>query len=524
MKPLNFFIAVLCVTSSVVTLVVEPAPLHRISLLPRGRDNDALRPHKGSSRGGLNRDNAQPPCKAPHSEEDVQRAKDTITKGKTVKLPDPATLRRSKTPEEGDDAFTHDPKTKVSKVYLGDVLEIPSRQTEMRHRHDPSEKGYLYQPRAQNKGERKEGERQRRHAYRNLETSRGIVNDHKGPVSSHYAKKGQVASVAIDNQRSQNFEGQLIKAANKPVIEAGYKDSTDSSTWKGEGGVMFVPNARNKAPLRPEIGPPESKPHKYSVTEDSDYEIAPRKRDRHSRSSSDDSLTVISKPPKKSQRHGGNSKSRRGIAVIDTIASQEAAASSTGSKPQNSSRETPEELQAYMDAWNIVRDNATDTLWPFIVDMLEGTNSTLVITVAWSVYAHMLPTPYAVSGPFHYGWTSLYSQEEQWAKDGNISNATLSSLYEINDVLIDLYSTAWDGGYDALNSTGVLNDLDWLGQAIMAYNTSVPLGSTLSPGDEDPYANFFLSYLSIVPDDELDLNSTTSSNASLPRGLWHRSS
>ncbi len=112
--------------------------------------------------------------------------------------------------------------------------------TEMRERHDPSEKEYEYQPRPHNKEERKAADHQRRDAYRSLPAHRGMVNDHKGPMSSHYAKDGQVASVAIDNQRSQNFEGQLIKAANEPVIQNGYRDPRDSSTWKGKGGVVLV--------------------------------------------------------------------------------------------------------------------------------------------------------------------------------------------------------------------------------------------------------------------------------------------
>ena len=512
MKPISFLLAALCVTGSVATSFITPDTVQGKTLLPRGKGNDATEPHKGSSKGGLGRNNARPPNKAPHSESDAQRARDTISRGRTVKLPDRSNLRRSSTPEEGESVFTYDSRTNHGKAFLGEALEIPSRQTEMRERHDPSEKGYLYQPRAKNPEERHNADKQWRDALRSLPAKKGMVNDHKGAMSSHYPKRGQAASVAMDNERSQNLEGQLIKEVNKPVIEGGYRDPSDASTWRGVGGVELVPNAKNKAPLRPEVGPPESRPYKYSVTEDDDYGITPRKRGKGSpRSGSDDSLTLVSKPKKKSHRPGRGGKGRRDIAGVGAIASTEATASSAGSSPQNSTSKTPEDLQAYLDAWNIVRSNATDILWPFIEDMLEGTNSSLVITAAWSVYSHMLPTPYAVTGPFFYGWTSLYSQEEQWAKDSNISNATLGGLYEINDVLTDLYSTAWDGAFEALNSTGILDDLDWLGQAIMAYNTSLPVGSTKSPGDEDPYANFFLSYDSPVPDDEIDIPSTASS-------------
>ena len=276
--------------------------------------------------------------------------------------------------------------------------------------------------------------------------------------------------------------------------------------------MILSSDSRNEDPIEPEVGPPGSKPAKYSVNRDSEEdEITPRKRDRPSRSSSDDSYTLTNRPKRKTRKPDDNQ--RRDIAGVGQIASTEATSSATGSKSGNSSNPTPEELQDYVDAWNIVKSNATDILWPFIVDMLEGTNSSLVITAAWSVYSHMLPTPYTVFGPFYYGMTSLESQEQVWAQSGNISNATLAELYAVDDVLIDLHSTAWDGGFEALNSTGVLDDLDWLGRAITAYNISLPAEPIPSADAEDPYEEFFLSYFSIVPDDELDLNSTVSYNS-----------
>ena len=128
MKILTFLVAVLCTIRGAVGTFIHTDPRYGKPFLPRGKNNDALTPHKGSNRGGLQRDDAQPRHKAAHSEADVQRAKDTIARGKTVKMPEPENWRKSETPEEGDDGFKYDPKTKTSKVFLGDALEIPSRQ------------------------------------------------------------------------------------------------------------------------------------------------------------------------------------------------------------------------------------------------------------------------------------------------------------------------------------------------------------------------------------------------------------
>ena len=516
MKLLSYLAYTLCVVGSLGTFSPRPDPFHNRYLLPRAK-GDATQPHESSNRGGLNRDRAQPPYKPAHSEQDAQRARDVIARGKRVEIPPPEEWPKSSPPPEGESGYQYDEEDNYSYVYQGDALEVPARLTEGRERHDPSERGYPYQPRADTKQDKKDGNRQRRGAYRSIPSEKGLVRDHKGPVSSHYAKEGQVSTVAYDNERSQNFEGNLLNAANKPVRENGYDDPTDASTWK-KGGVIFVPNQTNKQPLRPEIGFQEENPYKYTVYDDID-DVPTNKRDRSSsgsdksRHSSRSSQTLVTKPPKKSSRHSkdssrkpSNNKRRRDIAGVGAIASTEATAASTTSNSQNSTQQTSEDLQAYLDAWSIVCDNATTTLWPFIADMLEGTNSSLVITAAWSVWAHMIPTNWQVVGPFQSGWTSLYMQEQEWATSGNFSNATLAELYAIDDVLLDLYGTAWDGGFQALNSTGILDDLNWLTQTIQYYNASLPIPTF--PEGQDPYENFFLSYYSVVPSDELDLNQT----------------
>ncbi len=503
MKTLNLFLAALCVTGGISNSLLDPFPLDARVLLPRGKGNDAYTPRKSSDRGGYNGDNAEPKGRPKHSAADVENAERVARERHKVKLPSADEYRRNSPPAYGETAITYSgPKDNIGALYAGKEMKQVSDHVRMRQKYDPSEKVYLHQPRPLSDEARKAGERQRTKLIRTLPTGPDLVRDHK-PPSALYPKPGSIGTVGYDNSASQGLEGRTISAVRKPVIDNGYSDPKDASTWKGRGGVRIVPNTDPDPRYRPEIGPPGSNPRKYTVHMDDEDERRRRKRNTPpSRSSSGGSDYAITTKTRK----GRHDPQRRGIAGVDDITNTEAASSSAASQPQNATSQAPD-LQVYLDAWEIIYENATAILWPYIVDMLEGSNSSRVITAAWSVYAHMIPTPYVVTGPFHHGWTSLYSQEAQWATEANMTNATLTQLFALDDVLISLYTAAWDGGYNALNSSGVLDDLYWLTDVItLAYNASLPI--TMPDPANDPYADFFLSYDSIVPDSELDLNGT----------------
>lgn len=503
MKPLNLILAALCVTGGLSDSLVDPFPLYGKVILPRVKGNDVYTPRKASSRGGYKGDNAQPEGRPKHIAADVEYAKRVASERDTVKIPRVNEMWRDSTPPHGQTAITYSSRDNIGTLYAGERLKKVSNQVQVREEYDPSERGYPYQPRPRNDEEHRAGREQRNRLIGTLPSGQGLVRDHK-PPSSHYEKPGSIWTVGYDNARSQSLEGSILKAVNKPVIDHGYSDPKDGSTWKGKGGVRIIPNADRDPHYRPEIGPPGSTPRKYTVRKDDEDERQRRKRNTPpSRSSSDDSRYAIVTKTRRSGRHDPE---RRDIAGVGDIANTEATAASSGSQTHNGTSQAPE-LQVYLDAWEIIYQNATDILWPYIVDMLAGSNSSRVITAAWSVYAHMIPTPYVVTGPFYHGWTSLYSQEAAWATEANMTNATLTELFAIDDVLISLYTAAWDGGYKALNSSGVLDDLDWLTDVIiLAYNASLPI--TMPDPNNDPYADFFLSYDSIVPDSELDLNGT----------------
>ena len=159
------------------------------------------------------------------------------------------------------------------------------------------------------------------------------------------------------------------------------------------------------------------------------------------------------------------------------------------------------DIQDYIDAWKAVRNNATEIIWPFLIDMLKGTNNTIAVNAAWSIYAHLIPTQWCIFGPFFYGLTSLPMLNENGVLNNNtdqnyVGNWSVEEL-KINEVLINLYAKAWNGAYNALNQSGHLQDLRALNYAIGYHNRSLPFDSN----EEDKVEWFFQSLYSPVPAD-----------------------
>ena len=162
------------------------------------------------------------------------------------------------------------------------------------------------------------------------------------------------------------------------------------------------------------------------------------------------------------------------------------------------------EVQQYIEEWKVAKANATNVLWPFLTKMLVGTNSTVIVGAAWSIYAHLIPTEWVIFGPFFYGLTSLSTLDEHATIDDKtrIVNGTDSLVEDLlfNGIIIDLYHKTWNDAYAALNQSGHLEDLRALNYANGYYNQTLPLDSD----EEDKIGQFFLSYC----------------NRSIPAGEW----
>ena len=255
MRPLRLLTTLFAIGSAI-ALLVDPYPYRGRNLIPRVKGQEATQEHRGSDRSkGLNRDNARPGNRPANTKDQAEKAQRIIKEGRAAKLPE-GDLRVYSTPQKGQSAYTYDEDTNIAKVsplqlthslrliqqvYFGDGLDRASRHLDMRE-HFYGESGTLYQPRVRNAEERRAARHQRDDSYRTLPTDPEYVRDHKGPMSSHYAKDNQVATVVGDGARPQSLEGRLVSAANNHVIDNGYTDPTKKSTWKGKGGVMLIPS------------------------------------------------------------------------------------------------------------------------------------------------------------------------------------------------------------------------------------------------------------------------------------------
>ena len=198
---------------------------------------------------------------------------------------------------------------------------------------------------------------------------------------------------------------------------------------------------------------------------------------------------------------------RRGIQALNEAEHTPTASIAT----QNSEAITfgSNDLQDYIDQWKIIKAKAQNLTWPILTDMLIGTNSTIIITAAWSIYADLIPTQWIIIGPFFCGLTSLPVLD----KNAIINKETriiqgINLLLEqgvLNRIINELYAKTYDKAYNALNQSGYLKDLEVLTYAIGHYNKTLPFNEDDEKGIED----LFKKYLNrLVPADELTKNSS----------------
>ena len=169
----------------------------------------------------------------------------------------------------------------------------------------------------------------------------------------------------------------------------------------------------------------------------------------------------------------------------------------TSALPQNPSATAGRsDIQSYIIAFKYVKSNATNAIWPFLEEMLEGTNSSLIISAAWSIYSHLIPTQWSVIGPFYHGSTSLPTLNPNYTSNNNhtvMNNSTEIWTYEdllINQILIEVYRRAWSGAYKALSEAGCLENMDALKGAFSHLNISLPFDDD----EETKIGQFFTKY------------------------------
>ena len=207
-------------------------------------------------------------------------------------------------------------------------------------------------------------------------------------------------------------------------------------------------------------------------------------------------------PQKQGERRNKRDLSRRGLPTIQEIADT----ATTSIATQNSEAGNPlsNDMQEVIRYWKATKSKAQNLIWPILTEMLMGTNSTIIIGAAWSIYAHLIPTLWNVFGPFFYGLTSLPILDENATinNDTGIVNGTDQLLEHmlLYDIVNDLHAQTYDKAFNTLNQSGCLKDLEILNSVFRHYNKSLPFVED----DENKIGDFFKSRM----------------NRSVPAGEW----
>ncbi|KAI4105579.1 MAG: hypothetical protein L6R37_002657 [Teloschistes peruensis] len=166
-----------------------------------------------------------------------------------------------------------------------------------------------------------------------------------------------------------------------------------------------------------------------------------------------------------------------------------------------------QEYQAYMEAFNLVRTNATDIVMPIVEDLIDGSNAEVVWGMGWEILALAEPSIDVTGSLFRAGLHACDWYEDLVAN--STSEDEMTGLRAVNAVLIDLYQDAFTRAVDALDAAGVTMQLDQLVEALDTNDTSVA-----NLNDDHTNTEYIIDFFAQLPNSTLiglppDDNSTS---------------
>lgn len=191
------------------------------------------------------------------------------------------------------------------------------------------------------------------------------------------------------------------------------------------------------------------------------------------------------------------------IQQISSVTAPETSAASTTSTDKTS-------YENCLSAFQYAQANASNIVTPFILDMLNGTNSSMMYEAAWSIYSELTAATEQVIGPFTMGLNSIDWMEDQLFNGTAYtidmlmakSNLTHHELALLETVVVlegvyEVYEKTWDAAYYALSSTGLLADMVKLAGWLMPNDTSIIPATRMHviPDASAGNVKFFTQYL-----------------------------
>ncbi|KAL9607066.1 MAG: hypothetical protein Q9167_007983 [Letrouitia subvulpina] len=194
--------------------------------------------------------------------------------------------------------------------------------------------------------------------------------------------------------------------------------------------------------------------------------------------------------------------------VVDQATKKQTHADSA-TQDDNKADDAKQEYQEYLQAYDAVRINATNLIMPYIENMVNGSNSATMWDAAWEIASLADPEIIVVGGVFSHGMHAMDFYEDEAMN--KTDNKTMSSYFAIDEVLITQYQDTWNKCYKALNSSGMLHDLDVLQAALWTNDTT--LGKLeLDTGLTKDVNDFFINgpNSTLAGDDEIDWSKVNS--------------
>ena len=258
------------------------------------------------------------------------------------------------------------------------------------------------------------------------------------------------ATVMWVPEEESAFEGILMKMAQSLAETHGYKvqymDSREDKSWKG-------------LPLKgPKIAGWET-PHWVNIR-DSTQPI-PVLKVGAKKGSSDPDDYELWQPDKLMELAQRLLKSRQ-VTVITT-------GENNGNNGTTTTADGTADYEDYLWALSWVRYEAAATIFPFLTEMTNYTNTPLIYDAAWSIFSIVSPNVHVVS-PFFAGMTSFDWLEDQMEFSTPQAKVT---QYAVDAIAIGHYQTYYQKCMDALNSTGLWGNLTTLWNDLSVNNTNV---------------------------------------------------
>ncbi|KAL8689997.1 MAG: hypothetical protein Q9218_004460 [Villophora microphyllina] len=169
-----------------------------------------------------------------------------------------------------------------------------------------------------------------------------------------------------------------------------------------------------------------------------------------------------------------------------------------------------QQYQAYMEAFNIVRSNATDIVMPIVKDLNDGSNAEVVWGMGWELLSLAEPSIVVGGGLFRNGMHACDWYEDLMANDTSLTEDDMTGLRAVNAVLIDLYQDSYQEAVDVLEAAGVDVQLAELGLLLDTNDTSVA-----NLNDDHSNTEYIIDFFAQLPNSTLiglpdDDNSTSS--------------